>query len=192
MGRADDATVDTGCMWYVAASHLDSVRRHWSSGHGGGALECAGSEDEMGATAVPVAAGQGIAHAGRTLHYSRWQLHRSAPTPAYVLNFRPLAMVKLEREKGMDHGRTSNVRIVRPDGCGSHVQTEEDREMLSMKRSPRPQVAGSTYAASVALADPRGRGCLATLKVEEIGMMRWMSRLSLTVTVVALTACGVG
>ncbi len=66
----------------------------------------------MGATAVPVAAGQGIADAGRTLHYSR-AIAPIGTDAAYVLNFRPLAMVKLEREKGMDHGRTSNVRIVR-------------------------------------------------------------------------------
>ncbi|MDH6115517.1 phytanoyl-CoA hydroxylase [Kitasatospora sp. MAP12-15] len=108
----DEATLDNGCMWYVRGSHQTLIRPHWPAGAGGGAIECECSEDEPGAAPVPLAPGYAAAHGGGTLHYSRGNTtggHRRA----YVLNFRPAAMVKLEREKGMDHGLRSNVRAVR-------------------------------------------------------------------------------
>lgn len=111
----DSATLDSGCMWYVAGSHRGPVRPHRPAGNGGGAIVCDGSEDEPGATPVPLVPGAAAAHAGRTLHYSRGNTtdgHRRA----YILNFRPAAMIALEREQGMDHGRTENVRLVRNAG----------------------------------------------------------------------------
>lgn len=115
----DSATLDSGCMWYVAGSHLGPVRRHWPAGSGGGAIECAGSEDEPGAVAVPLVPGAAAAHAGRTLHYSRGNSTTDRHRRAYILNYRPAAMIALEREQGMDHGQTSNVRLVRNAGATS-------------------------------------------------------------------------
>ncbi|WP_406515059.1 phytanoyl-CoA dioxygenase family protein [Streptomyces sp. NBC_00873] len=108
----DEATLDNGCMWYVYGSHLTPLRPHWPASSGKGAIECACSEDEPGATYVPLAPGQAAAHAGHTLHYSRGNTtdsHRRA----YILNYRSQAMIQLEREQGMDHGLTNNERLVR-------------------------------------------------------------------------------
>ncbi|HEX4813094.1 MAG TPA: phytanoyl-CoA dioxygenase family protein [Nonomuraea sp.] len=113
----DQATVDNGCMWYVKGSHLGPVRPHRPVGSGGGAIECDCSEDEPGATPVPLPPGAAVAHAGRTLHYSRGNT-TDLPRRAYILNFRPGAMIARERELGMDHGRTENVRKVRNAQAG--------------------------------------------------------------------------
>lgn len=112
----DDATLDSGCMWYVHGSHLTPLRQHWPAGKGGGAIECECSEDEPGATYVPLAPGQAAAHAGHTLHYSRGNTtdgHRRA----YILNYRSAAMIELERQQGMDHGLNDNERRVRNAGA---------------------------------------------------------------------------
>lgn len=112
----DDATVDNGCMWYVQGSHRGPVRPHRSAG-AGGAIECDCSEDEPGATPVPLPPGSAVAHGGRTLHYSRGNT-TDGQRRAYILNFRPAAMIARERELGMDHGRTENVREVRNTQAG--------------------------------------------------------------------------
>jgi phytanoyl-CoA hydroxylase len=98
----DPATIDNGCMWYVPASHLKAVRPHFFAGKQGGALKCDASENE--GVAVEIPAGACIFHHGSTLHYSRGNTtgtHRRA----FIVNFRPEAMIALEREKGFDHGR---------------------------------------------------------------------------------------
>ncbi|MCX5338665.1 phytanoyl-CoA dioxygenase family protein [Streptomyces atratus] len=108
----DESTLDNGCMWYVRGSHETPIRAHRSAGAGGGAIECECSEDEPGAMPLPLAPGHAAAHAGGTLHYSRGNTtdgHRRA----YILNYRPADMVRLEREKGMDHGLQDNARTVR-------------------------------------------------------------------------------
>lgn len=108
----DESTLDNGCMWYVRGSHETPLRAHWPAGTGRGAIECECSEDEPGATPVPLAPGHAAAHAGGTLHYSRGNTtdgHRRA----YILNYRPAEMVRMEREQGMDHGLEENVRTVR-------------------------------------------------------------------------------
>lgn len=108
----DTATLDSGCMWYVRGSHKTPIRPHRPAGGGGGALECDCSEDEPCATPVPLQPGEAAGHAGATLHYSRGNTtdrHRRA----YVLNYRSAAMIRLERENGMDHGLTTNERGVR-------------------------------------------------------------------------------
>lgn len=112
----DAATLDSGCMWYVKGSHRGPVRPHWPAGKGGGAIECACSENEPGATYVPLAPGSAVGHAGRTLHYSRGNSTTDLHRRAYILNYRPAAMIELEREQGMDHGRTVNEREVRNPG----------------------------------------------------------------------------
>ncbi|MFF7601623.1 phytanoyl-CoA dioxygenase family protein [Streptomyces mirabilis] len=108
----DESVLDNGCMWYVRGSHETPLRPHWPAGSGGGALQCECSEDEPGATPVPLLPGSAVAHAGGTLHYSRGNLTH-AHRRAYILNFRPAEMIRLEREKGMDHGLSSNERVVR-------------------------------------------------------------------------------
>lgn len=103
----DEATRDNGCMWFAPGSHEGELRPHRPAGKGGGALECDGSEDE--AVAVLLPPGSCTLHGGKTLHYSRGNTtdgHRRA----LILNFRPEAMIRLERELGFDHGKSSNVR----------------------------------------------------------------------------------
>ncbi len=109
----DEAILDNGCMWFAPGSQQQPFRPHRPAGKGGGALECDGSEDE--ATAVPLAPGSCTFHGGSTLHYSRGNTtggHRRA----LILNFRPAAMIRLERELGFDHGRSGNVRKNRNEG----------------------------------------------------------------------------
>jgi phytanoyl-CoA hydroxylase len=107
----DDATIDNGCMWYVQGSHKRPLRPHRPTGDGKN-IECDCSEQEPGATPVPLTAGQAVAHAGFTLHYSRGN-RTDGTRRAYVLNYRPAAMIRLEREQGADHGLNENVRQVR-------------------------------------------------------------------------------
>jgi ectoine hydroxylase-related dioxygenase (phytanoyl-CoA dioxygenase family) len=107
----DDATLDNGCMWYVKGSHTRPLRPHRPTSDGKN-IETDCSEQEPGATAVPVPAGVAIAHAGRTLHYSRGN-STAGVRRAYILNYRPAAMIRLERAQGADHGLGENVRKVR-------------------------------------------------------------------------------
>jgi phytanoyl-CoA hydroxylase len=109
----DDATVDNGCMWYVQGSHLGPLRPHRPAGTGGGALECDCTEAEPGATPVPLAPGEAVAHAGGTLHYSRGNTTADQNRRAYILNYRPAAMIEVERQRGVDHGLEHNERAVR-------------------------------------------------------------------------------
>lgn len=107
----DEATLDNGCMWYVRGSHLLPIRQHRPTSDGSN-IECDCSEDEPGATFVPLSPGEGTAHAGGTLHYSRGNT-TDRTRRAYILNYRSSDMIKIEREQGMDHGLDNNVRKVR-------------------------------------------------------------------------------
>ncbi|WP_447040949.1 phytanoyl-CoA dioxygenase family protein [Streptomyces sp. DSM 118878] len=107
----DDASLDNGCMWYVQGSHKKPIRPHRPTSDGKN-IECDCSEDEPGATPVPVRAGEAVAHSGSTLHYSRGNT-TSGTRRAYILNYRPAAMIQLERERGADHGLNENVRQIR-------------------------------------------------------------------------------
>jgi phytanoyl-CoA hydroxylase len=103
----DEATLDNGCMWFAPGSQNGELRPHNPAGKGGGALQCDGNEDE--ARPVPLPPGACTFHGGKTLHYSRGNTtdgHRRA----LILNFRPTEMIRLEREKGFDHGKSDNVR----------------------------------------------------------------------------------
>lgn len=112
----DDADLDNGCMWYVQGSHQKPLRPHRPTSDGKN-IECDCSEDEPGATPVPVRAGEAVAHSGTTLHYSRGNT-TGGTRRAYILNYRPAAMIQLERERGADHGLNENVRQVRnPDAA---------------------------------------------------------------------------
>lgn len=107
----DEATLDNGCMWYVPGSHHKPLRAHAPAGKGGGALVCEGSEDE--AVPVPLKPGSAVCHGGGTLHYSRGNTTSDSQRRAFILNFRPAGMIRLEREKGFDHGLKENKREVR-------------------------------------------------------------------------------
>jgi hypothetical protein len=98
----DDATVDNGCLWFVPGSHRVPMRPHRPAGRGGGALECDGSESE--GVAIALAAGSCTLHHGGTMHYSRGNC-TSLRRRALIVNFRPQAMVELERARGFDHGK---------------------------------------------------------------------------------------
>lgn len=119
----DEATIDNGCMWFVPGSHLKDLRAHQPAGQGGGALECAASEAE--GMPIPLKPGSATFHHGATLHDSRGNstdTHRRA----YIVNFRPEAMVQFEREQGFDHGRSGNVtdRWMRSDDFRGESQEE--------------------------------------------------------------------
>lgn len=106
----DEATLDNGCMWYVPGSHLGPTRPHRAAGSGGGALVC--DADESEGIPVPLKPGSAVIHAGATLHYARGN-STNGHRRAFILNYRPAAMIALERENGMDHGLTVNERQVR-------------------------------------------------------------------------------
>lgn len=106
----DEATQDNGCMWFVPGSHRRPLRKHWPAGQGGGALECGGGEGE--AVCVPLRSGSCTFHNGGVVHYSRGN-STASHRRALILNFRPAAMIRMERKLGFDHGKTANVRVNR-------------------------------------------------------------------------------
>ena len=97
-------------MWFVPGSHLKPLRPHRPAGRGGGALECDCTEAEC--VCVPLRPGSCTFHAGSMLHYSRGN-STAGHRRALIVNFRPAAMIELERAKGFDHGKSANVRINR-------------------------------------------------------------------------------
>ncbi|NAS11289.1 phytanoyl-CoA dioxygenase family protein [Poritiphilus flavus] len=95
----DKATKENGCMWYVPGSHLGAIKPHVQTGNKG-ALKCDGSEAD--GDCIELEPGSCVIHQGKTLHYSRGNttsLHRRA----LITNYRPEAMIALERSKGVDH-----------------------------------------------------------------------------------------
>lgn len=103
----DESTLDNGCMWYGPKTHVGPLRAHRrSGGNANAALECDATEDEM--VPMPLQPGSAGLHAGRTLHYSRGNSTPDKMRRAYILNFRPTAMIEYERAHGFDHGRSGN------------------------------------------------------------------------------------
>ena len=108
----DNATVENGCMWFVKGSHLEpSLRPHQlvKIGHHARYTEsCSEFEGEP----RPLAGGSCTLHHGRTLHYTRGNTTNTRGNTtntqrrAYILNFRPKAMVEWERKHGFDHCKT--------------------------------------------------------------------------------------
>ncbi|WP_211346454.1 phytanoyl-CoA dioxygenase family protein [Actinokineospora cianjurensis] len=111
----DDAEPDNGCMWYIAGSHREPLRPHRPTGDGKN-IQTDATEGEPGATPVPLPAGHGVAHTGGTLHSSRGNT-TDRVRRAYILNYRPAAMIALERGQGEDHGLGTNERKVRNAGA---------------------------------------------------------------------------
>lgn len=110
----DQATIDNGCMWYVPGSHLLPLRPHVSA-HAQGALRCDASESE--GVCIELPPGSCVMHHGGTLHYSRGNTTGNQRR-AFIINFRPAEMIRLERAQGFDHGRSGKAgeRRVRNDG----------------------------------------------------------------------------
>jgi ectoine hydroxylase-related dioxygenase (phytanoyl-CoA dioxygenase family) len=119
----DPATLDNGCMWFVPGSNLKEVRVHNYAGQKGGALTCEASETE--ATFIELDAGSCTFHDGRTLHYSRGNttgLHRRA----FIINFRPAEMIRMERELGFDHGKNNaGNRVLKNDEFKGNIDTND-------------------------------------------------------------------
>ena len=101
----DKATKDNGCMWYTPKSHLEQTLKHDQTGDKG-ALECHGREERVGC--IPREPGACGIHHGNTLHYSRGN-STNTNRRALITNFRPKAMIALERSKGYDHTGERNV-----------------------------------------------------------------------------------
>lgn len=101
----DQAVKDNGCMWYAPGSHLHPLRPHRFAGREGGALQCDASEAE--GICIELTPGSCVLHHGGTLHYSRGN-STDSNRRAFIINFRPEAMIALERTQGFDHGRSGN------------------------------------------------------------------------------------
>ena len=107
--RAADAGLPwTKPPWTTAACGSCRVRIDCRCGSiagtasGGGALECDGNEAEC--VPVPLAPGSCTFHNGGVVHYSRGN-STAGHRRALIINFRPEAMIRLERERGFDHGK---------------------------------------------------------------------------------------
>ncbi|HTE26627.1 phytanoyl-CoA dioxygenase family protein, partial [Flavitalea sp.] len=98
----DHATLNNGSMWFVPGSNLKEVRPHTYAAQKGGALTCQAFEEE--GVNVELNPGSCTFHQGRTLHYSRGN-STEQQRRAYIINFRPAAMIKAERDLGFDHGK---------------------------------------------------------------------------------------
>ena len=101
----DEAVKDNGCMWYGPGTHLKELRLHRFAGKEGGALQCDATEDEC--VFIELKPGSCVLHHGRTLHYSRGN-STNMNRRAFIVNYRPKAMIALERAQGFDHGRSGN------------------------------------------------------------------------------------
>lgn len=102
----DESTVDNGCMWYGPGTHVGPLRPHRRAGaDANSALQCDATEEEM--EPMPLPPGSAGLHMGRTLHYSRGNT-TDTRRRAFIMNFRPAAMVAYERSQGFDHGRSGH------------------------------------------------------------------------------------
>ncbi len=98
----DNATLENGCMWFVPGSNQEPIRPHRFAAGEGGALTCDAVEAE--GTGIELKPGSCTFHHGRTLHYSRGNTTESQRR-AFIVNFRPAEMIRMEREMGFDHGK---------------------------------------------------------------------------------------
>lgn len=94
----DATTLANGCMWFVPKRK--NILRPHEQPTAGGALSCPPPEKD--ALACPIPAGGCTLHDGYTLHYSRGN-STSGQRRGLILNFRPAAMIALERQQGVDH-----------------------------------------------------------------------------------------
>lgn len=102
----DHAYKENGCMWYTPKSHLFPILSHEQTGNKG-ALKCEGNEENS--VFIELQPGSCVFHQGGTLHYSRGN-STDDNRRALITNFRPKAMIRLERGQGVDHTGEREVR----------------------------------------------------------------------------------
>ncbi|NKI27578.1 phytanoyl-CoA dioxygenase family protein [Arenibacter sp. 6A1] len=95
----DEVFEENGCMWFIPKKEGDSVLPHKNLPYGG-ALYC--ETDTDGAKSMPLHPGGCTFHDGFTLHFSQGN-STDTQRRALILNFRPIKMIALEREQGVDH-----------------------------------------------------------------------------------------
>jgi ectoine hydroxylase-related dioxygenase (phytanoyl-CoA dioxygenase family) len=83
-----EATVENGCMHFIAGSHKGGILPHRSPGDDPKipAIECAGGFNPDEAIPCPMAAGGASVHHGKTLHYAGPN-QTAIPRRAYILAF---------------------------------------------------------------------------------------------------------
>lgn len=101
----EEAQEENGCMWFIPRQD-ENIRPHQAA-LTGGALSCEASLEE--AICVPLDPGDCTFHDGFTLHFSKGNI-TARNRRALILNFRPQAMVALERAQGIDHTGERKVR----------------------------------------------------------------------------------
>lgn len=106
----DDVTEATGCMWFIPKENDDEILQHFSLPNKG-ALYCKTNAEN--AQCIPLNAGGCTFHDGFTLHFSKGNTTNNQRR-ALILNFRPQAMIDLEREQGIDHTGDRKVRNKKP------------------------------------------------------------------------------
>lgn len=94
----DDVYEANGCMWFIP-KNKDSILPHTLYTEGG-ALHC--EADTSMAQSISLKSGGCTFHDGFTLHFSKGNTTNSQRR-ALILNFRPKAMIELEREQGINH-----------------------------------------------------------------------------------------
>lgn len=102
----DNVTEATGCMWFIPKNNDNEILKHFSLPNKG-ALYC--KTDTKNAQCMPLNAGGCTFHDGFTLHFSKGNTTNNQRR-ALILNFRPKAMIALEREQGVDHTGDRKVR----------------------------------------------------------------------------------
>lgn len=103
----DDVYEENGCMWFLPKAKDMVIEPHRALPNGG-ALYCEVGDLQQ-AEAVPLKAGGCTFHDGFTLHFSKGN-STAGQRRALILNFRPKAMIALERKQGVDHTGSRKVR----------------------------------------------------------------------------------
>lgn len=101
----DPAVEENGCMWFIPRTKFE-VEPH-SAAIPGAALSCELNTDQ--AVCIPLEPGGATFHDGFTPHFSKGNTTGSNRR-ALILNFRPKAMIELERSQGIDHQGERKVR----------------------------------------------------------------------------------
>ena len=101
----DNVYEENGCMWFIP-KRSENVKLHRQVGNGG-ALTCDANISE--GECIPLTAGGCTFHDGFTLHFSKGNITANQRR-ALILNFRPKAMIELERSQGFDHTGSRKLR----------------------------------------------------------------------------------
>lgn len=101
----DATSIENGCMWFLPRTEETILPHHQPTP--GAALSC--DPPKHGAVAIPLQSGGCTLHDGYTLHYSRGNSTKG-PRRGLILNFRPEAMIALERQLGYDHTGNREVK----------------------------------------------------------------------------------